>query len=324
MMRSAFVILVLALAACAPRREPADPPGSLAAGDHTFSVHHDGRTRRYIVHVPPAASDRSALPVLVAFHGGGGEANGFKEYARLDPVADREGFIVVYPEGTGVLPNRLHTWNAGNCCGYAMENAVDDVGFAIALLDDLDRRTPIDSRRVYATGHSNGGMMSYRLAAERAGRIAAIAPVAGAMTLDGFAPSRPVPVLHVHSVDDPRAPYGGGIGPPFPLTNSRVDHEAVEAALGKWITANGCATQPEPRETRRGTAGQPDAEHTGTLLVWSPCTDGAEVAHWKLTGAGHGWPGGPSGLPESIIGPETHVIDAATEVWAFVSRFSLR
>jgi polyhydroxybutyrate depolymerase len=144
------------------------------------------------------------------------------------------------------------------------------------------------------------------------------------MALDTISPSRPLPVLHVHSVDDPRALYEGGLGPPFPLTNSRVDHEPVEEVLEQWVAANGCAAEPAVRETRRGTAGQPDSAHTATLLIWSPCSGGVEVAHWKLTGAGHGWPGGPSGLPATVIGPETRVIDAGTEIWAFISRFSLR
>jgi polyhydroxybutyrate depolymerase len=324
MEHGAAAVVVIVLAACAPRGQPAEPSGSLAAGDHSLSIRHDGRQRDFFVHVPPAVRDGRALPVLLAFHGGGGEANGFRAYAGLDSVADRAGLIVVYPEGTGPLPNRLHTWNAGGCCGYAKDNAVDDVGFAIAIVDDLEGRIRTDARRIYATGHSNGGMMAWRLAAERADRIAAIAPVAGAMTLDVFSPSRPVPVLHVHSVDDPRAPYEGGTGPPFPLTNTRVDHEPVEDALDRWIVVNGCATEPTVAETRRGQPGQSDASHTATLFVWSGCAGGTEVAHWKLTGAGHGWPGGPSGLGQALIGPETRVINAATEVWAFVSRFSLR
>lgn len=319
-----FALVTIALiAACAPGRRSADPSDGLSGGDHTLSIRHDGRIRRFIVHVPPAASSRDDPPLLLAFHGGGGEPEGFREYANLDALADREGFIVVYPRGTGPLTNRLLTWNAGRCCGYAMNNGIDDVGFAIAILDDLADRIAFDPRRVYATGHSNGGMMAYRLGAERADRIAAIAPVAGAMIVDDFAPSRAVPVLHIHSVDDPRALYDGGLGPPFPLTNSRVMHEPVLAGLDHWIERDGCPAAPDTVETRRGHAGEPDASHTATLLVWSPCTAGTEVAHWRLTGAGHGWPGGSSALSERLIGPSTNVIDAATEVWSFLSRFEL-
>jgi polyhydroxybutyrate depolymerase len=293
----------------------------LAAGDTELTLTHAGLRRRYLVHVPrlPAASPR---PLVLTFHGGGGNAAGFQAYAGLDRLADREGFVVAYPNGTGPLPRRLLTFNAGtSCCGSALRQQVDDVGFAAAIVDDLAERTAIDRRRVYATGHSNGAIMAYRLAAERADLIAAIAPVAGAMHVDRFAPSRPVAVLHIHSVDDPRALYGGGVGPPFPATSSRVTHAAVADALGRWIAHNGCRPQPAHAETRVGARGTRDAGHTATRLSYAPCDTGAEVVHWKLTGAGHGWPGGPSPARESLVGPATTIVNAAEEVWRFVSKY---
>jgi polyhydroxybutyrate depolymerase len=321
---AACVIALLAVSADAQRQTSiGGAAGNLTAGDHTFPLRHDGRTRRYIVRMPPRTSGQ--LPVMLAFHGGGGNAEGFKDYAGLDALADRERFIVLYPNGTGVLPNRLLTFNGGGCCGYAADRNVDDVGFAMAAVDDLARRTPVDRARIYATGHSNGAIMAYRLAAERSEAIAAIVPVAGAMNVSSFSPARPVAVMHIHSVDDPRALYGGGLGPPFPGTSNRETHVAVQVALDRWIRANGCATAPRVGETRSGRAGSPDASHTATRLAWSPCRDGAEVVHWKLTGAGHGWPGqARGGLREGLVGPQTTIIDAAAEAWAFASRFRLR
>ena len=296
---------------------------SLAAGDHALRLRHGGILREYIVHVPRLATRGARLPVMLAFHGGGGNAAGFKEYAGLDAVADTANFLVVYPDGTGPLRRRLLTWNAGGCCGWAMERNVDDVGFVIALLADLGRRTLIDDRRVYATGHSNGAMMAYRLAAEQAGRVAAIVPMGGAMKLDRFAPARAVAVLHIHSVDDPRALYDGGPGPPFPGTNQRVDHRPVQEGLDQWIRSNGCASSPTQLETRRGRPGAPDAAHTAVKLTWAPCASGADVVHWRLTGAGHGWPGGgTSGVPAAIIGSPTTVVHAAREAWSFASHFT--
>ncbi len=296
------------------------PPARLSPGNHTFTLRHGDRTRAYIVHVPPAATDGRALPILLAFHGGGGEAAGFQAYAGLDAVADREGFLVVYPYGTGVLPRRLLTWNAGECCGYAMNRNVDDVGFAIAVLDDVAKRTPVDQSRTWATGHSNGAMMAYRLAAARADRISAIVPVAGAYDLALFNPSRPVAVLDIHSVDDPRALYDGGLGPPFPGTNVRSSHRPVMEGLERWRTRNGCAAVTHVAESRTG-ASPEGAKQTATRLVWEGCAPGAPVEHWKLTGVGHGWPGNAQAeVRESIIGPATTVINAAEEVWKFVSR----
>jgi polyhydroxybutyrate depolymerase len=164
-------------------------------------------------------------------------------------------------------------------------------------------------------------MMAYRLAAERADLIAAIAPVAGAMSLDRFAPSRPVAVMHIHSTDDPRALYEGGVGPPFPGTDNRVAHAPVKAALEHWIARNGCRAEPTVAEERVGKAGSREATHTATRLAYAPCSTGADVEHWKLTVAGHGWPGGPSPLREQLSGPQTSIVNAADEIWKFVSRF---
>lgn len=125
-------------------------------------------------------------------------------------------------------------------------------------------------------------------------------------------------ISHIHSVDDPRALYAGGLGPPFPFTTVRVSHRAVEPELGRWTALARCPGEPRIADRRTARSGP---NHTATLLVWAPCGEGVEVHEWKLTGAGHGWPGSRSPLPEAIMGPDTTVIDAAAELWRFVSRF---
>ena len=287
---------------------------SLSPGDYRYDLPSGGRTRSYFVHVPPQASGKS-LPLLISLHGGGGNAEQHRRSTGMDAAADRDGYIVAYPNGTGRMQDRLLTWNAGHCCGSAMAENVDDVGFVAALLDDLSRKTNFDARRVYVAGHSNGGMMAYRLAEELPDRIAAIVSVAGAK-LPASTGGRPVPVLHIHSLDDPRAPYGGGLGPPFPFTNSRVLHVGVEATVDAWVKRDGCGAAATPMEARES------GGHTARLLVHGGCREGTEVALWKLTGAGHGWPGATPAL-ERLVGPATTVIDANAEIWRFVSRFSL-
>jgi polyhydroxybutyrate depolymerase len=293
------------------------PEGPLPPGDHLRRLAYGGRERSYVLHVPPARA-AAPRPLLLAFHGGGGNAPGFQRYAGLDPLADRDGWLVAYPNGTNRLfDERLLTWNAGGCCGFASDTAVDDVGFALAVIDDVARLAALDRARVYATGHSNGAMMAYRLAAEEPGRLAAIAPVAGAMTLDAFAPRRPVPVLHIHSVDDPRALYAGGHTETF---GREIRHRAVEAQLERWREADGCPPEPAVLDRRSRPAGD-GSVHTATLLAWSPCAAGSEVRLWKLTGGGHGWPGSDPVLSERVMGPRTDVISAAEEIWVFLGRF---
>src|ERR1043165_7405809 len=173
---------------------------ALAPGNHRITLGE----RAYIVHVPPGAGARP-MSLVINLHGGGGNAGNEAGYSGMDRVADREHFVVVYPDGTGRL-KRMLVWNAGTCCG---NSTADDVGFIRAVVDNVAKRMPIDRRRVFATGMSNGAMMSYRLAAEASDLVAAIAPVAGAMSVERFHPAKPVSILHIHSVDDPRALYNG-------------------------------------------------------------------------------------------------------------------
>jgi polyhydroxybutyrate depolymerase len=304
--------LALACASSERVRETRFPTG----GDYELELARPGGERSFIVHLPPDYPTRAPLPVLFAFHGGGGNAAGFQKYAGLDAPGDARGFAVVYPNGSGRFAKRLLTWNAGDCCAYAQEHDADDVGFALAILADLARDLPLDRTRVYATGHSNGGMMSYRLAAEAAMRIAAIVPVAGADMTVHFAPAAPVAVLHVHSVDDPRALYAGGLGPANPLSGTRIEHRAVEAGLARWRARDGCTGPGRETDSRALD------RHTAVLIDWAPCSSGYDVAHWKLAGPGHGWPGGGSILPERIVGPNTEVIEVAEEIFRFVARYA--
>jgi polyhydroxybutyrate depolymerase len=286
-------------------------------------LEHGGRDRIYYVHLPPQAGDGLPLPVVLNFHGGGGEALGHERYTGMDALADDEGFIAVYPAGTSRFGDRLLTWNAGGCCGYAQGESIDDVGFVRAVIEDLATVTPIDRSRIYATGLSNGAMMAYRMAAEAGDLVAAIAPVAGAMKLEEFSPGRPIPILHIHSVDDPRALYNGGTGPPFPLTDATVDHEPVEAVLSLWAAFDGCPSAATAGETLSGEPRSANADQTATLWIYGPCTGGVEIDLWKLTGVGHVWPGGTPDYLTAILGPSTSIIDANLEMWAFFKRFSL-
>ena len=312
-----FVLVVtLAAALLAPMALAA-----LAPGDHAFALTHQNLKRSYLVHLPPQAAARRALPVVLSFHGGGSNAEVMRAYTRMDAAADRDGYIAVYPNGSSGYQGRFLTWNAGNCCGPAMALQIDDVGFALAVLDDLAARTPVDPSRVYATGLSNGAMMAYRLAAEASERVAAVAGVAGAMSLARFAPSRPVPVLHIHSTQDHIARFDGGVGPPRTIADTRMFHTPVEEALRQWLDHNGCPAKPAALEAIEGEKGTPDAAHSAIRRVYRPCRDRVEVVLLQLYGAGHVWPGGVRDYNPQLLGTGTAVVDANAEIWKFVSRY---
>jgi len=312
------ILLALPFVIAAPNAFALAP--SPAPGDHTVTIKHGGRERSAMVHVPRHAPELRLLPVVINFHGGGGHGANQKEYSLLDALAESENFITVYPNGTGRLSGRLLTWNAGSCCAYSVLNRIDDIGFVRALIDELAEKFPINRRRVYATGLSNGGMMSHRLAAEASDVVAAVAPVAGGMVLPAINSSRAVPVMHIHSVDDPRALYAGGLGPPFPLTKNRVLHPNVDDMIKRWVEHNGCVADPAVADRR---ADRNSRGHTAIKYVYANCRDGAEVVLWKLTGAGHVWPGGKQKVLERILGPSSDIIDANREMWEFFKRFAL-
>ena len=294
---------------------------ALAPGDYEISLTHQSLRRSYLLHVPPQARAGRALPLVITFHGGGSNAEVMRTYTRMDLSADRDGYIVVYPNGSSGLQGRFLTWNAGNCCGPAQLLQVDDVGFTLTVIEDVAGRAAVDRRRIYATGLSNGAMMAYRFAAEASDRVAAVAGVAGAMSLNHFAPQRPVPVMHIHSTSDHIARFEGGLGPPREIADTRMFHTAVEDMLRKWLDFDGCSLKPSSVETVAGPPGSPDEGHTAIRRVYSPCREGSEVVLWQLSGAGHVWPGGVRNYNPELLGTGTTVIDANAEMWKFFSRF---
>jgi polyhydroxybutyrate depolymerase len=294
---------------------------ALAPGDYDFPLPYQNIARNYLVHVPPQAARGRSMPVVMSFHGGGSNAEVMRAYTRMDRASDRDGYIAVYPNGSSGYEGRFLTWNAGNCCGPAAALRIDDVGFSLAVLDDLASRTSIDPSRIYATGLSNGAMMAYRLAAEASERIAAVTGVAGAMTVARFAPKLPVPVMHIHSTDDPIALYEGGLGLPLSLADTRTFHPPVEEMLRKWLDFDGCPLKPALVEPLQGKPGSADANQSAIRRVYRPCRAGVEVVLWQLSGAGHVWPGGVRDYMTQLLGTGTSVIDANVEMWRFFSRF---
>jgi polyhydroxybutyrate depolymerase len=319
------IVLVLTIqAAMVPLQAAAAPPEArggltdrLPPGNHRVRLVVDGRRRSYLVHVPPQVAGATAdapLPVVLALHGAAMNGWLMRHFTGLDGTADRAGFIAVYPDGTG--PGPFLVWNAGHFPGNVWRKRPNDVAFLEAVIDDLATRAPVDPARICACGFSNGGMMCYRLAAERSQRIAAIAPVAGTIAMRDPAPVRPVPVLHFHGTRDRFVPYtreAGGLGGRW--TERLRD---VPGTIAEWVRLAACT---DPAVTDVLADGARDGLRV-TRERHGGCADGAEVVLVTIEGGGHTWPGRRP--PVWFIGRSTRTVSANELMWEFFTRHPLR
>lgn len=282
----------------------------------TGSLIFDGLKRTYVIHVPPSPGKTKPMPLVIALHGGGGTGEKMERLTLggLNKLSDREGFVVVYPDGIE------EHWNDGrDKVKYrAHREKINDVGFLSALIDHLGEGGNIDKDRVYVTGISNGAMMSNRLACELTGRIKAIAPVAGNMPYDlapHCSPSRPIPVLMISGTKDPMMPWEGGEAHFLRLKFGKV--LSVPETIKFWVTHNRCAPTPV-------IAWEPDKNpQDGTRVrkeVYTGCETGAEVILYGVEGGGHTWPEGHGYLPEKLIGKTSEDIDANELIWNFFKK----
>jgi polyhydroxybutyrate depolymerase len=269
----------------------------------------DGLDRTYLLNLPPSYYESNQLSLVIAMHGGGGNAEQFEISTSLTDKANMAGFIVVYPNGvksTGIL--KAQTWNGGSCCDYAVEKNIDDVKFISQLIDRLVVDYKINPKKIYATGHSNGGIMAYRLACELSSKIAAIAPNACSMSVTKSCnASRPVPVLHMHSVNDKNVPYTGGYGEGV----SKAYFSPVDSVLNVWSVINAC-----------GTKAQKVADNPGyTFFKWSDCQNHVNIYYYLTKDGGHAWPGGSPG--SAMGGSPSKSINANDLLWDFFSTISI-
>jgi polyhydroxybutyrate depolymerase len=302
-------ILVLTTLACARTNTPIvptpSPNPSLPAGESDHLLTHNGLERSYILYTPASTDWSQPIPLVFVFHGGTGNAESAIFMSGFNEVADANGFLVVYPNGTGPLDDdKLLTWNVGTCCGFAQRNNVDDVGFVRAIADEIKSMTNIDTNRIYATGMSNGGMLSHRLACEASDLFAAVAPVAGTLNFPSCNPAESISVIEFHGTDDQNLPYDGGKG-----TDSLVDVDfvSVQDSVEFWVSFNGCNPQPQTESFE-------DIQHE----AWRGCAESASVELYTIIGGGHSWPGGEQGWPGSD--KPTQTISASQLIWEFFEK----
>ncbi|PLY01565.1 MAG: hypothetical protein C0622_06915, partial [Desulfuromonas sp.] len=211
---------------------------ALQAGEYELRLESG---RKYLLHVPASYDGTQPLPLLFFFHGGGGHMEHAAEHYGWCETAEREGFIVAFPNGSSVLPRgRLATWSAGECCGYARDNGVDEVAFVRGMIADIAAKVAIDKKRIFATGMSNGGTLAHRLACEMADIFTAVASVAGTDNTTVCTPARPISVMHIHALDDTHVLFNGGAGEDAFRDPAMVtDFTSVSETIARWVVREG-------------------------------------------------------------------------------------
>jgi len=266
------------------------------AGKTVVPLSHGGRDRTYVLYVPQGYDASRPLPLVLNFHGYTSSAEVQLFFSGLGAIADERQFILAVPEGIEA------SWNSGNCCAGALAAGVDDVGFARAVVEHVSNKLCVDAERVYATGMSNGAFLAHRLACEAADVFAAVAPVAGVVTLtpEDCKPSRPISVMHFHGTEDTVVRYdGGGYAPTMSVADS----------MALWVDRNGCDAEPE--ETFR--KGNTHCES------YPGCRDGVDVTLCTVEGGGHCWPGNAS----CPFGTSTTDLSASSAMWEFMQQYTM-
>ncbi len=281
-------------------------------GVREIRMMHDGRERTCLIHVPEGKFNGS-LPLVLVLHGGGGTAAGMIKLTRnrFNELADTRGFFAAYPQGI-----RKH-WNdfRDDPIDYAHREKIDDSGFISALIDRLAAEYPVDTGRVFATGISNGGFMSYRLGCELSLKIRGIAAVAATLPAgagEKCKPAKPVSVLIINGTDDPLVPFNGGYVTVLGTRRGKI--LSTGDTISFWTAADGCTSSPAIRELPDR---DPDDGTRVKELSYGPCGRDVRVVLYRVEGGGHTWPGGKPYLPRRFIGNTSNDFSACDVIWEF-------
>jgi polyhydroxybutyrate depolymerase len=301
----------LAIASVNARAAAAPLPSRPTPGQYELDLKVGGFKRMAHVRIPTGYRPGDKPPLVLVLHGAGGDGPNSLDKQGWTAKADREGFIVVAPDGLPLLPRlpanfraNPRLWNSGDLNPRSPRAAADDVAFIRQLLDELRTRIPYDERQVFCAGHSNGGRMTFRLASELSERFTAVAVVAGLLVVQNPKPEKPLPTLYILGTKDPFMPLRGG---DVELPWATIHNPPIADNLAKWADAIGCETTPKTRSDQNlvRTVEYPSKSHGPTLTAL------------YLEGHGHQWPGGQANLPESVVGPVTSKLSATDAIWDF-------
>ncbi len=281
-----------------------------------YSMEYASMERTFRLYVPQKRAQ--PLPLVLVLHGGGGDGAAMEKLTRhgFNRIADRDGAVIAYPDGFG------RGWNDGRMDQTAKPVAeqVDDLGFLRALPAAISAQIPIDPKRVYATGISNGGLMSYRLACDSADVFAAVAPVAANLSVELASrcrPSRPISIAIINGTDDPIMPWNGGAIRLFWRTHGTV--LSTQATVDRWIALDRCGSRREVGNT----VDSNPAEGTSVYQHFAQCAERTEVRLYEIRGGGHTWPGGWPYLGAWIVGKLSQKLDANGVIWDFFRQHPL-
>jgi polyhydroxybutyrate depolymerase len=267
---------------------PTSPPAqTLQPGDSERTLKVGDLDRSYLLHIPPGLDSSELLAVVFAFHGYSGDASNIQAFG-FNETADKSGFLVVAPNGTG--PSNAFSWNAGDCCGSAVADNVDESAFVRQILNDLGSIVKVDPKRVYATGFSNGAFLAYRLACEMADTFAAIAPVSGYLIYGPCQPQQPVSVIHIHGLADTVVPFAGDDN------GTSGTSPSVDQSIATWVQLDGC----------NDTAQVEQQKNIITHTVYGGCKSNSAVELYTIEKQGHVW-------------PSIYVLPASDIIWDFFS-----
>jgi polyhydroxybutyrate depolymerase len=294
----ALLVVAIVVILCVRAEEP-------GAGSSSKTISVGGVTRNYILHEPANRKGDAKLPLVIVLHGGYGNSAQAERSMKFSPLADKENFIVVYPNGI------TRHWNDGRGSASESESDADDVGFISALIDELIKSHVVDPKRVFATGISNGAIMSQHLAVQLADKIAAVGSVCGLISNGDdakFSPARPVSVLFMNGTADPLVKWDGGD------VGKRGTVISTDASVKRWIEFDHCdakAIEDAPIDN------DPNDSTRVLRYTYKNGKDGTEVVLLKIEGGGHTWPKGESHLPEKLVGKTSQEIDATAVIWEF-------
>lgn len=286
----------------------------LESGEYTFEIDD----RPYLIYVPKSY-DKTPMPLVINLHGGGGDISAARKQTQMESNAEKNDYLVVFPQGSGrtLGQKTLGTWNAGECCGTAEKKNIDDVAWISAMLDDLEKKFNIDTKKVYATGHSNGAMMAYRLGCDLSERITAVAANAGYDAYNDCNPSRKVPLLQIQGTADESAIYDAGVEGQCGgrLGDDGWSCRSVPVFMDEVAERNGCSSETT------------SVYDKGDALCVSYSSCDSETILCTIDGGGHTWAGGEYAvdLPQwkENVGHLSSDLDATEYMWKFFNRQSL-